>query len=371
VPEQAAANGKEIDKLFRLMVKYGASDLHLKVGAPPILRIAGDLRNLELAPLTAPQVKKLIYEILTEKQQKTLEEIGDVDLSYAVQDDLRLRINAFHQRGCLSLAARLVNAKIPSFAELHLPEKTMELIASLEQGFVIISGPTGSGKSTTLAGIIEFINNTRRCHIVTVEDPIEYTYKDRRALINQREVGIDVRSFRDALRYVVRQDPDVILLGEMRDTETVQAGLSASETGHLVFGTLHSSTVPQAFTRLLEFFDSGRQKSIRTSLRFNLKAMMAQMLLPSIKPGVKRIPALEIMLVNAPIAKMIEDGKDAKILDVMKSSYDEGMMDFNRACYDLVQAGYITKEVGLQAASNPQALEAMLQGVFQKDSSLC
>ncbi len=373
MPEEAPAaeaDGKEIHKLFRLMVKYEASDLHLKVGSPPVLRIGGGLRNLELPPLSDAQVKKLIYEILSEGQQKTLEEVGDVDVAYEVSEDLRLRVNAFHQRGHLSLAARLVNAEIPSFADLHLPPETMERIASMEQGFVIITGPTGSGKSTTLAALIEYINNTRRCHIVTVEDPIEYTYKDRRAIINQREVGIDVNSFHEALKYVVRQDPDVILLGEMRDTETVQAGLSASETGHLVFGTLHSSTVSQAFTRLLEFFEGSRQKAVRTSLRFNLRGIIAQKLLPSIKAGVSRIPALEIMLVNAPIAKMIEEGTDARILDVIKSSREEGMLDFNRSLYELIEGGLVSKEAAMGAATNPQALEAMLQGVFQRESAL-
>ncbi|NQT52692.1 PilT/PilU family type 4a pilus ATPase [bacterium] len=370
MPEQEAPAAREIEKLFRLMVKYGASDLHLKVGSPPVLRISGSLRNLELPPLSAPQVKKLIYEILNEHQQKVLEDVGDVDLAYAVDDTLRLRINAFHQRGALSLAARLVNAEIPSFHDLHLPPETMERIASFDQGFVIITGPTGSGKSTTLASLIEYINNTRRCHIVTIEDPIEYTYTDRRAIINQREVGIDVQSFREALKYVVRQDPDVILLGEMRDTETVQAGLAASETGHLVFGTLHASTVSQAFTRLLEFFEAGRQQAIRTSLRFNLRGIIAQKLLAGCKPEAPRVPALEIMLVNAPIAKMIEEANDVKILDVIKSAREEGMLDFNRSMYELIQNEYITKEVGKQAATNPQALEAMLQGVFQRESAL-
>ncbi len=368
--EEDASDGKEIEKLFRLMAKYGASDLHLKVGAPPVLRIAGALRNLELSALSAPQVKKLIYELLTAEQQTCLEAEGDVDLSYAVDDDLRLRVNAYKQRGTLSMSARLVNATIPSFAELYLPPETMERIASLDQGFVIITGPTGCGKSTTLAALIEYINNTRRCHIVTIEDPIEYTYRDRRAIINQREVGIDVPSFREALKHVVRQDPDVILLGEMRDTETVQAGLSASETGHLVFGTLHASTVSQAFTRLLEFFEAGRPQAVRTSLRFNLRAIIAQKLLPSIKPGVKRVPALEIMLVNAPIAKMIEEGNDVKILDVIKSSSEQGMFDFNRSRYELIQDEFVEKDVALGVATNPQALEAMLQGVFQRESAL-
>ena len=368
--EPSAADANEISKLFRLMARYGASDLHLKVGAPPILRIAGALRNLELQPLTSSQVRRLIYDILDPDQQKALEDVGDVDFAHHVDETIRVRINAYHQRGELSIAARLVNSTVPSFDELHLPVATMERVCSFDQGFVIVSGVTGSGKSTSLAAMIEYINATRRCHIVTIEDPIEYMYADRRAIINQREVGIDVRSFQDALRYVVRQDPDVILLGELRDAESVQAALSASETGHLVFGTLHSSTVAQTFSRILEFFDAERQRQIRTSLQFNLRAIMAQKLLPSIKPGIARVPALEIMIVNPPIAKLIEEGLDAHILDVVKASKEEGMIDFNRHLYELLQGGYIEKEVALTVAPNPQALEAMLQGVFHRESAL-
>ncbi len=370
MPETAATETKEIHKLIRLMGKYGASDLHLKAGSPPIFRIRGELRNLDLPPLSDAQVRRLVYDILTEDQIRTLEHTGDVDLAYSVDDRTRVRINAFHQRGYLSLAARLVNFRIPTFEELHLPTAVMERVAALEQGFVIVSGITGSGKSTTLAALIEYINTTQRLHIVTIEDPIEYIYTDRRCAINQREVGIDVPSFHEALRYVVRQDPDVILLGEMRDTETVEAGLSAAETGHLVFGTLHSATVAQTFSRLLEFFEAGRHKQIRLSLQFNLKAIICQKLLPCIKPGIARIPAFEIMLVTPPIAKLIELGEDVHILDVMKQSRAEGMIDFNRSIYELLKQGYIDERVAMQAAPSPEALRGMLEGVFVTEGAL-
>jgi len=366
----ATANSKEIHKLFRLMGKYAASDLHLKVGSPPILRIAGTLRNLELPPLTQPQVERLLYEILTEEQINTLEQVGDVDFAHSVDATTRLRINAFHQRGHLSVSCRLVNATIPSFDDLHLPAATMERICDFDQGFVIISGVTGSGKSTTLAAMIEYINATARCHIVTIEDPIEYIYRDRRAIINQREVGIDVPSFHDALRTVVRQDPDVILLGEMRDVETVQAGLSAAETGHLVFGTLHSATVAQSFSRILEFFDADRQRQVRSSLQFNLKAIICQKLLPCVKTGIARVPALEILIATPPIATCIEQADDARILDIVKTSREEGMVDFNHSLYELVQDGLVDREVALANSPNPQALAANLQGVFLSESSL-
>ena len=366
----AEQNGKEIHKLFRLMRKYNASDLHIKVGGPPIFRIAGTLRHLELPPLNDAQVRRLLYDILSDEQIATFEQVGDVDFAHAVDNSTRLRINAYHQRGHISIAARLVNNLVPSFQDLHLPRDTMERIATLQQGLVIVAGVTGCGKSTTLASMVEYINATRRCHIVTVEDPIEFIYTDKRAIINQREVGIDVPSFHDALRYVVRQDPDVILLGEMRDTETVQAGLSASETGHLVFGTLHSATVSQTFSRLLEFFDSSRQQQVRVSLQFNLKAIICQKLLPSIKPGVARIPALEILLVTPPVQKLIESGEDSRIPDVVRSSREEGMMDFNRSLYELIQNDFVDREAALGAATNPQALDAMLEGVFASEATL-
>ncbi|MFW6108344.1 MAG: type IV pilus twitching motility protein PilT, partial [bacterium] len=236
-----------------------------------------------------------------------------------------------------------------------------------EQGLVIVAGVTGSGKSTNLAAMIEYVNATRRCHIVTVEDPIEYMYRDKRALINQREVGIDVPSFHDALRYVVRQDPDVILLGEMRDTETVQAGLSAAETGHLVFGTLHSSTVSQTFSRLLEFFESERQRQVRVSLQFNLKSIICQKLLPSTKPGIARVPALEILINTPPVQKAIEAADDSRIPELVRASREEGMIDFTRSLYELIQGDFVDQETALGAATNPQALGAMLEGVFASE----
>ncbi|MFP4056991.1 MAG: type IV pilus twitching motility protein PilT [Candidatus Brocadiia bacterium] len=370
MPESASGNSKEVHKLFKLMAKYGASDLHLKVDSPPVFRIAGSLRNLELPPLTDAQIRKLLYEILSDDQVNTLEQVGDLDFAHNVDGALRFRINAYQQRGRISVAARRVNTVIPSFDELHLPAQTMERICRFEQGFVIFSGVTGSGKSTSLAAMIEYINATRRCHIVTVEDPIEYMYVDRRAIINQREIGIDVPSFHEALRYVVRQDPDVILLGEMRDQETIQAGLSAAETGHLVFGTLHSATVSQTFSRILEFFDAQQQRQVRTSLQFNLRAIVCQKLLPSIKRGVARVPALEIMLVTPPIAKLIEQAEDERITDVVKQSQEQGMIDFNRSLYELIQAGFVDRDVALAAAPNPQALEANLQGVFLHEGAL-
>lgn len=363
-------NDVEIHKLFLLMPKFAASDIHLKVGTPPVFRIAGSLRNLDLPSLTHDQIERLLDEIISDDQRTKLAESGHLDFAHDASGTVRLRVNAYRQRGHLSIAARLVNANVPSFGDLHLPPGTMETIASMEQGFIIISGATGSGKSTTLAALIEYINEHRRCHIVTIEDPIEYMFADRRAIINQREIGIDVHSFAEALKTVVRQDPDVILLGEMRDADSFAAGLSASETGHLVFGTLHCATVSETFSRILDFFPGDRQRQIRTSLQFNLRAIICQKLLPSIKEGIPRVPALEIMLVTPPIQKAIEESEDDRLLDIVRSSKNEGMCDFNHSLYKLIQSGMVDSEVAVAASPNSQALEANLQGVFLHDSGL-
>jgi twitching motility protein PilT len=363
-------NNADLHQLFLLMPKFGASDVHLKVGTPPVFRIAGTLRNLDLPPVTAEQIEKLLNRLLDEEHLATLYENGQIDFAHPAAKRVRLRVNVFRQRGNLSLAARLVNADIPTFKDLHLPPETMQRIASHEQGFIIISGATGSGKSTSLAAIIEYINARRRCHIVTIEDPIEYLFLDNKAIINQREVGIDVPSFPLALKTVVRQDPDVILLGEMRDVDSFSAGLSASETGHLVFGTLHCATVSETFSRILDFFPGDRQQQIRTSLQFNLRAIICQKLLPSIKEGVPRVPALEIMLGTPPIQKAIENGEDDRIIDIVRSSKEEGMCDFNHSLYQLIQSEMVDPEVAIAASPNPQALEANLQGVFLHESGL-
>ena len=366
--QMAETNEKEINKLFRLMNRYNASDLHLKVDSPPVLRIAGTLRSLELAPLKDDQIRKLVFDILSDEQIETLSTKGGLDFAYNVDDSTRVRVNAFRQRGSISLAARIVKANAPSFGGLHLPTKAMERIAAMESGLVIVAGVTGSGKSTTLASLIERINETRKCHIVTIEDPIEYLYKDKRAFVNQREIGIDCESFEDALKYVVRQDPDVILIGEMRDGEAVAAGLTAAETGHLVFGTLHSSNVAQTFGRILDLFPTERQDQIRQGLQFNLKAIICQKLLPSIKQGVDRVPSVEVMISNPSIRKLIQQRRDGKVADAVRASVQEGMQDFTQSLVQLIQDGYVDKAVAMSVAPNPEQLELNLQGITLDDS---
>jgi len=356
-------DGNDIDKLFQIMVRHDASDLHLKVGSPPLLRLAGQVRELDSPPLKGAEVRHLLYQIINEDQIKKFEAIGDIDFAYGVPGVGRFRINSFRQRGSISIACRKVNVTIPSFEELNLPLAPFKKITKMHAGLVIVAGVTGSGKSTTLASIIDYINARRRCHIITIEDPIEYLYSDKKAFINQREVGIDVSAFKDALRYIVRQDPDVILIGEMRDKESFQTALTAAETGHLVFCTLHSSTVPQTLGRILDLFLPEQHEAIRKLLMFNLKAIICQKLLPSIKEGVGRVPNTEIMMSNPTIAKLIVEGRDTEIGDLIRGMGDEENHDFNQSLVNLINGGLISKRVGLGISNNPEQLEMNLRGI--------
>jgi len=358
---------QQIDRLFELTVKHHASDLHLKVNNPPLLRVKGAIGNCGSKPLEEEELEKMMLSILTGEQQKMLQEHGDVDFAYSNSFG-RFRVNIFRQRGSYSLAARRVNSVIPNFRELHLPA-IMEKLSLQRQGLVLVCGITGSGKSTTLAAMIQFINQNRRCHIVTIEDPIEYAYEDQKSFINQREVGLDVESFSHALRAVVREDPDVILIGEMRDKETLSTALTAAETGHLVFGTLHSSTVAQTFGRIYDIFDAEERESIRKSLMFNLLSIICQKLAPT-KDNLGRIPVHEIMIMNATIQKLIEEKKESKIAEVIRTLEIEGMCDFNQSLYKAVKDGFISDKVAMGMSHNPDQLKMNLKGIFVADSGI-
>ncbi|MCK6472645.1 MAG: PilT/PilU family type 4a pilus ATPase, partial [Planctomycetes bacterium] len=264
---------REIDKLFGAAAKNGASDLHLKAGSPPMFRIQGRIVRAKSTPLTSEQIRKLVADIMGPAQDKELLERGAADFAVGVKGVGRFRVNIFQQRGSLSLAARRVQVDIPTVEQLHLP-KALESISTMEQGLVLVAGITGSGKSTTLAALIQVINQTQAVHIVTIENPIEYLFRDEKAFVNQREIGLDVPTFQDGLRYALRQDPDVILIGEMRDAETFETALMASETGHLVFGTIHSSNAPQTIGRVLDHFPADRHHQVRQLLHFNLRAVV-------------------------------------------------------------------------------------------------
>jgi len=355
---------ESLNQLFHMMVQKSSSDLHLQVGSPPVVRVKGETTYATEFEVLVPEIiKKIIMEKLNEKQKIQLEENGDVDLAIGVPGLARFRINAFHQRGSLGLVARLIPSTAKSCSELYLP-LAIEKFADMKDGLVIVAGATGSGKSTTLASIIEKINKTRACHILTLEDPIEYLYRNKKAYINQREIGLDVKSFAQALRTAVRQDPDIILVGEMRDAETVEFCLTAAETGHLVFATLHSSNVPQTISRMLDLFPSARHQQIRLGLYFNLRGIMVQRLLPALDEEIFRIPAVEIMFNTPATKKLIKDGEDAKIYKVINNSEKEGMQTFNISLLNLVKKEMISEAQAIQNSPNPEELKMNLQGIF-------
>ncbi len=353
--------GRDIDRLFMLMGKANATDLHLKVGSPPILRVDRQVRRLEMQGLSGDQIRSLVMAIIPERLMPEFDREGSADFAYSVVGVGRFRVNVFKQRGSVSLAARAVRYEIPSLGSLHLPPGVKKL-CTFEQGLCIVAGPTGCGKSTTLAAILDEINHTRRCHILTIEDPIEYLYRDDKAFVNQREIGIDLVSFTAGLRYALREDPDVILVGEMRDPETFEIALQASETGHLVFGTLHASSAAQSIGRMLDLFPETRHRQMRQLLAFNLRAVLVQMLL---KGGTKgtMVPAVEVMIVNAPVRKLIREDQDRSIPDVIRGASAEGMQDLTQSLHDLVKSRLVSKRTALDVAPNPEALQMLLKGI--------
>jgi twitching motility protein PilT len=352
----------KIEKYLEYMVSMKASDLHFKSNQRVHIRLKGDLRPLKQDPLSAEAVEELWFEVMDERKRKQLEEKGSSDFAYQLGGSDRFRINLFRQRGTLSAAVRRVNKDILNFDELYLPKSTYK-ITEYHQGLVLLAGITGSGKSTTIAAALDHINKHRACHIVTVEDPIEYLFEDKKALINQREVNVDVLDFREAIKYLMREDPDVLLGGELRDEETFRAALNAAETGHLVFGTVHASGSAQTITRVLDLLPEGSRDLIRQTLVFNLQAIVCQKLLQSIKPGLHRVPAVEIMFANATVRKLIDEKREDEIGKVIRASQAEGMLDMNECLKGLVEDEYIEVGTAYSASSNPQELKMWLKGI--------
>ena len=346
------------DWLERL-VGSDASDLHLKVGSPPMLRVRGQLQRMDGARLTADHLEQLAGAIVPAQRRGRFDEEGEVDFAYSLPGVGRFRANVFRQRGAVSMVFRKLRLGGPAFEDVGLPPAVRSL-SEEARGLILVTGPTGSGKTTTLAAMIEHINATRPVHIVTIEDPIEIIYSDKVASVNQREVGQDSRSFLSALRAALRQDPDVILIGEMRDTETVRAALQAAETGHLVLSTLHTIDAMETVNRLLDFFPPDQQKQIRLTLAATLRGIVSQRLLPAAQGG--RVPAIEVLVNTGRIAdRIINPETTSEIPEVMTKGSFYGMQTFDQALVELVKAGRVSVETALEAASQPHDLTLALQ----------
>lgn len=333
-----------IEELLRVTKQHKASDLHLVSGSAPYIRLAGDMVRLNYKNVSAEVCQTLIYGILTDKQKRQFEESRELDFSYPVRDVGRFRVNVFMQRNGVAAVFRLIPEEVPTMAELGLTENISDLV-DVSEGLILVTGPTGSGKSTTLASIINNINTTRRAHVITIEDPIEFVHHNRRCLINQREVSSHTHSFSNALRAALREDPDIILVGEMRDLETISLAITAAETGHLVFATLHTNSAIKAVDRMVDVFPEGQQAQIRTMLSESLRGVIAQALLPR-ADGKGRVAAIEV-LVNIPaVANLIREGKAFQIPSVMQTGRAQGMLTFDTSINELVRAGAITAEQG-------------------------
>jgi twitching motility protein PilT len=364
----------EIDKLFRALVKLEGSDLHLKVGLAPYIRVDGVLRPLNREPIDDDEMVRLIFPMLNlqDRRKRIFEEDGGVDFAYSLKIEgksWRFRVNVLQQTGHVGMVARRVNNTIPDFENLHLPPQIEEL-CKFPQGIILLAGITGCGKTTTIASMLDWINHHYRRHILTIEDPIEYTFTEEKCLINQREIGIDVKNFKTGMKHAVREDPDVILVGEMRDADTFETAIQAAETGHLVFGTIHSSTAGSTIGRILEFFPQNQHAAIRSAMAFNMKGIIVQKLLPSIKPGVRRLPACEIMTFTLAVKKLLLDAQDDRLSDAIRLGRDDGMQDFAWSLKDLVEREYIDRATAFEVAPNPEALKMALKGIEFRDSGM-
>jgi len=353
-----AANS--IDELLEHMVEANASDLHVTTGTPPAIRVRGEVERLEgFDPLHAEQTQQLLYRILSSEQQKHFEINRQLDFSYSIPGLARFRVNVYFQRESIGAAFRLIPTELKTLEELGIPE-SLHVLAEKPRGLVLVTGPTGSGKSTTLAAIIDEINRNRSEHILTIEDPIEFLHRHKRCIVNQREIGPDATSFGDALRAALRQDPDVILVGEMRDLETISTALTAAETGHLVFGTLHTQSAPSTIDRIIDVFPAEQQEQVRIQIASSLQGVVTQALLPTAdKMG--RVPALEILLPDDAVRNLIRQGKVEQIYSVMQTNTGRGMQTMEQSLGDLIMRRVVDLDMGLSRSSRPSQLIGLLE----------
>ena len=359
-PHATNAAHYSIDDLLERMVASGASDLHVTAGSEPAVRLNGRLERLEdFERLTPEDTQRLLYRILSTEQQKQFEIKRQIDISYSIPGVARFRVNIYFQRESLGAAFRLIPADLKSLEDLGMPQAIHEL-AEKPRGLVLVTGPTGSGKSTTLAAVIDKINRERHDHIMTIEDPIEFLHRHKRCIVNQREIGPDATSFAEALRGALRQDPDVILLGEMRDLETIATALTAAETGHLVFATLHTQDAPSTVDRLIDVFPAAQQEQIRVQIAGTLQGVVTQTLLPR-ADGAGRVAAVEILLPDDAVRNLIRQAKVEQIYSVMQTGGKRGMQTLEQALVDLVMRGIVSQETAMTRSSRPEQLLGLLQ----------
>ena len=348
----------DLNELLAKLVELNGSDLHLTVGMPPVMRINGLLVPTDNPRLTPRDTKEMVYAILRQEQREKLEREWEFDFAYALPGVARFRVNGYFQRDSLGAAFRHIPVGIKPFDELGLPKILPELCKK-PRGFVLVTGPTGSGKSTTLASMLDYVNSTQELHIITIEDPIEYLHQHRKSVINQREVGADTHSFSSALKYILRQDPDVIMIGEMRDLETVAAALTAAETGHLVFATLHTQDAAQTIDRVIDVFPPYQQQQVRIQLAGTLQGIVSQQLLPT-ADGASRIVACEVLIPTSGIRNMIREGKTHQLMSAMQAGQQYGMVTMDQSLADLHKRGLVTLDYALQRAIDPNVLRALL-----------
>lgn len=348
----------QIQQLFKVMVESGASDLHLTVGTAPGMRISGDVVRVKVGALTPDDTKRLVYQILTEKQKAELEKNLELDFSFGVKGLARFRANVFYSKGAVAAVFRQIPTLIPDFDALGLPKVLLDIV-NVSNGLVLVTGPTGSGKSTTLAALIDRLNSTLPGHIITLEDPVEFVHQHKMSLVNQREIGADTLSFGKGLKSLLRQDPDIVLVGELRDVETIEAALTIAETGHLVFGTLHTNSTVQTINRIVNVFSHEQQEQIRTLLSFVLQGVIAQQLVPKIPKG--RAAVQEILRITPAIRNLIREDKIHQIYSQMQIGQEEsGMTTMNQSLKKLLDGGVITSETAMSYTNNPEELQRMM-----------
>ena len=357
------AGGLTISRLLQKMTEVEASDLHIKTGSPPVLRVASALHRVDAPQLSPDDTRQLLLPLIPSHLKQQFEDAGGIDFSHMEGPEARFRCSIFHAGGDVHAAIRRVNPVIPSFEELHLPAVYRKVADTTHEGLVVVCGVTGCGKSTTLAAMIDHINETRYANIITIEDPVEYLFRPKKSFVSQREIGIDVHDFPTALRAAVRQDPDVIMIGEMRDRETMMAGLQAAETGHTVFVTLHTADTMQSFARILEFFPTSEHDFIRSSMSNGLAAVMAQRLLPSVREGVGRVPATEVLLTTPTVQDKIREAEDEDLPAIISSSEHEGMHNFTSSLARLVEEDWVDLKTAERYAPNREALVSKVRGI--------